>query len=58
MGNIKACRAVGGANGKNPHTIVVPCHRVIGQSGALTGFGAGIERKKWLLNHEKKHSEK
>jgi len=54
MGNIKACRAVGGANGKNPLSIVIPCHRVIGKDGSLTGFGSGTWRKKWLLNHEKK----
>ncbi|MCK4763546.1 MAG: methylated-DNA--[protein]-cysteine S-methyltransferase [Candidatus Aminicenantes bacterium] len=58
MGNKKACRAVGGANGKNPLTIVVPCHRVVGQNGTLTGFGAGIPRKEWLLNHEKQHKTK
>ena len=45
-------RAVGAANGKNPIPIVVPCHRVIGSKGELTGFGGGIERKRWLLTHE------
>ena len=45
-------RAVGAANGKNPIPIVVPCHRVIGAKGELTGFGGGIERKRWLLTHE------
>lgn len=54
MGNIKACRAVGGANGKNPLSIVIPCHRVIGKDGSLTGFGSGTWRKEWLLNHERK----
>jgi methylated-DNA-[protein]-cysteine S-methyltransferase len=48
----KAVRAVGAANGRNPLMIVVPCHRVIGADGSLTGFGAGIERKRWLLDHE------
>jgi methylated-DNA-[protein]-cysteine S-methyltransferase len=47
-----AFRAVGAANGQNPVPIIVPCHRVIGASGALTGFGGGIERKRWLLEHE------
>ncbi len=54
MGNKKACRAVGGANGKNPISIVIPCHRVIGKNGSLTGFGSGVWRKEWLLEHEKK----
>jgi len=48
----KASRAVGAANGANPIAIVVPCHRVIGASGALTGYAGGLERKKWLLDHE------
>jgi methylated-DNA-[protein]-cysteine S-methyltransferase len=51
-GNPKAVRAVGLANGANPVSIVVPCHRVIGANGALTGYGGGIERKRWLLQHE------
>jgi methylated-DNA-[protein]-cysteine S-methyltransferase len=55
MGNEKAARAVGGANGKNKIVIVIPCHRVIGKNGSLTGFGAGIDRKQWLLEHEKKN---
>lgn len=50
--NPKAVRAVGSANGKNPLTIVVPCHRVIGSNGSLTGYASGTERKQWLLNHE------
>lgn len=50
--NPKAVRAVGSANGKNPLTIVVPCHRVIGSNGSLTGYASGTERKAWLLNHE------
>jgi methylated-DNA-[protein]-cysteine S-methyltransferase len=48
----KAVRAVGLANGSNPLGIVVPCHRVIGANGTLTGYGGGIERKRWLLTHE------
>ena len=47
-----ASRAVGAANGANPVSIIVPCHRVIGSSGALTGYGGGLERKQWLLDHE------
>jgi len=47
-----ASRAVGAANGANPVSIIVPCHRVIGSSGALTGYGGGLDRKKWLLAHE------
>jgi len=45
---------VGGANNKNPVVILVPCHRVIGSDGSLTGFGGGLWRKRWLLEHEKK----
>jgi methylated-DNA-[protein]-cysteine S-methyltransferase len=45
-------RAVGAANGKNPLAIIVPCHRVIGADGSLTGFGGGLPRKRWLLSHE------
>jgi methylated-DNA-[protein]-cysteine S-methyltransferase len=52
LGCPNAVRAVGAANGANPIGIVVPCHRVIGTSGALTGYGGGIERKRWLLRHE------
>jgi methylated-DNA-[protein]-cysteine S-methyltransferase len=48
----KAVRAVGHANGSNPISVVLPCHRVVGANGALTGYGGGIERKKWLLAHE------
>ncbi len=51
----KAVRAVGLANGANPIGIVVPCHRVIGSDGSLTGYGGGLERKRWLLEHEEKH---
>jgi len=49
----EAVRAVGAANGANPVAIVVPCHRVIGANGSLTGYGGGLERKRWLLAHEK-----
>lgn len=52
LGDIKEARAVGAANGKNPIPIIVPCHRVIGAGGDLTGFGGGLERKRWLLEHE------
>jgi methylated-DNA-[protein]-cysteine S-methyltransferase len=52
VGNPKASRAVGLANGRNPVAIVVPCHRVIGADGSLTGYGGGLERKVWLLDHE------
>jgi methylated-DNA-[protein]-cysteine S-methyltransferase len=52
IGRPKAVRAVGLANGSNPIGIVVPCHRVIGSNGTLTGYGGGIERKRWLLAHE------
>ena len=48
----KAVRAAGLANGQNPISIVVPCHRVIGSDGTLTGYGGGLPRKKWLLEHE------
>ncbi len=53
IGNEKAVRAVGGANGKNNIAIIIPCHRVIGADGDLVGFGGGLWRKVWLLNHEK-----
>ena len=52
LGNPKAVRAVGQANGRNPIPIVVPCHRVIGKDGSLTGFGGGLSTKDWLLAHE------
>ena len=52
MGDAKAIRAVASANGKNPLWIVVPCHRVIGADGSLTGYAGGLWRKKWLLEHE------
>jgi len=52
IGRPKAVRAVGLANGQNPVSVVVPCHRVIGSHGSLTGYGGGLPRKKWLLEHE------
>ena len=52
IGRPKAVRAVGLANGQNPISVVVPCHRVIGSNGSLTGYGGGLPRKKWLLEHE------
>ncbi len=52
----KAVRAVGMANGSNPVGIVVPCHRVIGSDGSLTGYGGGLQRKQWLLEHERQHT--
>ena len=56
IGKPKASRAVGAANGANPVVIIVPCHRVIGSTGKLTGFGGGLARKQWLLDHEKRYS--
>jgi methylated-DNA-[protein]-cysteine S-methyltransferase len=53
LGDPNKARAVGAANGKNPLSIVVPCHRVIGSTGNLTGFGGGLEAKSWLLDHER-----
>jgi methylated-DNA-[protein]-cysteine S-methyltransferase len=55
VGSPKASRAVGLANGRNPVSIIVPCHRVIGSNGQLTGYGGGLERKTWLLDHEAAH---
>ncbi|MFV8225277.1 methylated-DNA--[protein]-cysteine S-methyltransferase [Christiangramia aquimixticola] len=52
LGNEKAIRAVAAANGKNPLWIVIPCHRVIGSDGSLTGYAGGLHHKKWLLEHE------
>ncbi|HVH68299.1 MAG TPA: methylated-DNA--[protein]-cysteine S-methyltransferase [Gemmatimonadales bacterium] len=52
LGDQRATRAVGAANGRNPIPIIVPCHRVVGAHGALTGFGGGLDRKRWLLEHE------
>ncbi len=53
IGNPKASRAVGNANGKNPIAIIIPCHRVVGSDGNLTGYGGGLWRKEWLIKHEK-----
>ncbi|MEL6536740.1 MAG: methylated-DNA--[protein]-cysteine S-methyltransferase [Bacteroidota bacterium] len=52
LGDAKKVRAVGLANGKNPISILVPCHRVIGADGSLTGYAGGLDKKQWLLNHE------
>jgi len=54
LGSAAASRAVGMANGANPIAIVVPCHRVIGSTGALTGYGGGLDRKTWLIDHERR----
>ncbi len=58
LGNELAIRAVAGANGENGISIIIPCHRVIGTNGSLIGYGGGLNRKKWLLEHEAKHSGK
>ena len=52
IGDIKAIRAVASANGQNPIAIIIPCHRVIGSDGSLTGYASGLDRKEWLLQHE------
>jgi O-6-methylguanine DNA methyltransferase len=57
LGRAGASRAVGLANGSNPIAIVVPCHRVIGANGTLTGYAGGLERKRWLLEHERRHAQ-
>ncbi len=57
VGNARAVRAVGAANGRNPIAIVIPCHRVIGADGSLTGFGGGLGTKRWLLRHESRQAE-
>lgn len=54
LGDAGASRAVGAANGANPVAIIVPCHRVIGSTGSLIGYGGGLEKKKWLLDHERR----
>ena len=54
MGDVRKARAVGAANGRNPVSIIVPCHRVVGADGSLTGFGGGLEAKAWLLDHERR----
>lgn len=56
IGNVKSIRAVGTANGRNNLSIVVPCHRVIGSDGSLTGYAGGLWRKQWLLEHENRHA--
>jgi len=58
IGLPRAARAVGAANGRNPISIIVPCHRVIGADGTLTGYGAGVERKRALLNHERSRADR
>lgn len=58
LGQPSASRAVGLANGRNPIGIIVPCHRVLGASGALTGYGGGLARKQWLLAHEQAQSDR
>lgn len=57
VGRPKAARAVGGANHRNPIAIIVPCHRVVGSDGRLTGYGGGLWRKRWLLDHERRGQE-
>ena len=56
IGKPRAVRAVGSANGHNRIAIVIPCHRVIGSDGSLTGYGGGLARKKWLLDFERRHA--
>jgi len=56
LNNPRAVRAVAGANGSNPVAILIPCHRVIGSDGDLTGYGGGLERKRWLIDHERKYT--
>lgn len=56
LGKPKAVRAVASANGRNPISIVLPCHRIIGADGSLTGFAGGLEWKRWLLDHEAEHA--
>ena len=56
LGSENASRAVGMANGRNPIPIIIPCHRIIGHNGKLTGYAGGLERKKWLLVHEQRNS--
>ena len=57
LGDPKAIRAVANANGKNPLWIIIPCHRVIGSDGSLTGYAGGLHRKQWLLNHESENKQ-
>ena len=56
IGRPDLARAVGTANGQNPIAVIVPCHRVIGSNGTLTGYGGGLDRKTWLLEHERRWS--
>ena len=56
LGRPQAARAVGHANGSNPMSIVVPCHRLVGANGDLTNYGGGLERKRWLIDHEARHA--
>ncbi|MBX9784944.1 MAG: methylated-DNA--[protein]-cysteine S-methyltransferase [Chitinophagaceae bacterium] len=56
LGDVKVIRAAASANGKNPIAIIIPCHRVIGADGKLTGYAGGLHRKQWLLEHEAKHA--
>ena len=58
LGDSKAIRAVASANGKNPVWIIIPCHRVVGSDGSLTGYAGGLHRKKWLLDHENPSQQK
>jgi methylated-DNA-[protein]-cysteine S-methyltransferase len=57
LGDLRALRAVGKANGSNPVSMIVPCHRVTGSDGSLIGYAGGLWRKKWLLDHEQKHEQ-
>ncbi len=57
LGDVKAIRAAASANGKNPLWIIIPCHRVIGSDGSLTGYAGGLHRKQWLLNHESEYKQ-
>lgn len=57
LGDVKTIRAAASANGKNPLWIIVPCHRVIGTDGSLTGYAGGLHRKQWLLNHESEYKQ-
>ncbi len=57
LGDVKAIRAVANANGRNPLWIIVPCHRVIGSDGSLTGYAGGLHRKQWLINHESEYKQ-
>jgi AraC family transcriptional regulator of adaptative response/methylated-DNA-[protein]-cysteine methyltransferase len=58
MGNLNSIRAVAAANGANRIAVLIPCHRVIGADGSLTGYAGGLDKKRWLLEHERKHSKR